>query len=67
MSAKRKRTMEDEDIAQELFLDSDSDDELTSHNSESDQDETQRDDKHWTDNTEFRHVVPVIHRFTEGS
>jgi hypothetical protein len=40
MTAKRKRTMEDEDIAQELLLDSDSDDELPSHDSDSDQDET---------------------------
>jgi hypothetical protein len=30
MSAKRRRTMEDEDIAQKLFLDSSSEDELMS-------------------------------------
>jgi hypothetical protein len=38
MSAKRRRrTLEDEDIVQKLFLDSDSKDELMSHDSDSDQ------------------------------
>jgi hypothetical protein len=41
MSAKRRRSMEDEDIAQELFLDSSLEDKLTSH--ESDQEETHQD------------------------
>jgi hypothetical protein len=40
MSAKRRkrrrRTMEDKDITQELFLDSSSEDELMSHDSDSD-------------------------------
>jgi hypothetical protein len=49
MSPKRRRTVEDEDIAQELFLNSDSEDELMSRNS--DQDKPQ-DDTQWTDNTE---------------
>jgi hypothetical protein len=40
---------EDEDIAQELFLDSDSDDSLPSHGS--DQEEMQRNDTQWTDKT----------------
>jgi len=39
--------MEDEDIAQELFLDSSSEDKLMSHDSDSDQDKTQ-----WTENTQ---------------
>jgi hypothetical protein len=41
MSAERRRTMEDEDIAQELFFDSSSEDKLMSHDSDSDQDEAQ--------------------------
>jgi hypothetical protein len=56
-----KRTVADKDIAQELFLDSDSEDELTSHDSDSDQDDTQ-----WTDNKRPRRGAPVIHRFTWG-
>jgi hypothetical protein len=36
MSAKRRRTMEDECIAQELFLDSDTEDIISSHDSDSD-------------------------------
>jgi acetyl-CoA carboxylase beta subunit len=42
MSARRRRrTVEDEDIAQELFLDSDKEDIILSHDSDSDQDKTQ--------------------------
>jgi hypothetical protein len=41
MSAERRKTMKDEDIAQELFLDSSSEDELMSHDSDNDQDESQ--------------------------
>jgi len=37
MSAKRRKTMEDKDIAQELFLDSSSEDKLMSHDNDSDQ------------------------------
>jgi hypothetical protein len=45
MSAKKRRTIEDKDIAQELFLDSSSEDENMSHDSDSDsnQDESQQD------------------------
>jgi len=38
MSAKRRKTMEEEDTTQELFLYSDSGDRLMSHNSDNDQD-----------------------------
>jgi hypothetical protein len=57
MSAKRRRTAEDKDIAQELFLDSSSEDEIMSHdnNGESDndsnQDESQQDNAEWRENT----------------
>jgi hypothetical protein len=40
---------EDEDIAQELFLDSDLEDSLPSHGS--DQEETQRNDTQWSNKT----------------
>jgi len=43
MSAKKRRTIEDKDIAQELFLDSSSEDENMSHDSDSNQDESQQD------------------------
>jgi hypothetical protein len=60
--------MEDEDIAQKLFLDSDSKDELTSQDSDSDsdsnQDKTRQNDKQQTDNTQSQCGAPVIHRFT---
>jgi hypothetical protein len=66
MSAKRRRrTMEDEDITQELFLDSSSEDKLMSHDSDSDQDESQ-DNTQQTENTQSQHGAPVIHRFTGG-
>jgi hypothetical protein len=58
MFAKRRRTMEDKDIIQELFLDSSSEDELASHDSYNDQDNTQ-----WTENTQSQHGAPVIYRF----
>jgi len=41
--------LEDEDITQELFLDSDSENKLRSH--DSDQDKTQQDDTQWTNKT----------------
>jgi hypothetical protein len=41
------------------FLDSDSEDEVMSHASDSDQDKTQ-----WTDNKQCQLGAPVIHRFT---
>jgi hypothetical protein len=44
-----KEEEEDEDIAQELFLDSDSEDSLPSHGS--DQEETQRNGTQWSDKT----------------
>jgi hypothetical protein len=50
MSAKSRRTMEDEDIAQELFLDSSSEDEIMSHDSDNNQDESQ-DNTEWRENT----------------
>jgi hypothetical protein len=61
MSAKR-RTMEDEDITQELFLDSDLEDKLISHYNDSDSDQ----DTQWTGNKQFHCGAPVIHRFTGG-
>jgi hypothetical protein len=66
MSAKRKRTMEDEDITQELFLDSSSEDKNMSHDSDSNQDESQQDDTEWRVNMQSGCGAPVIHRFTGG-
>jgi hypothetical protein len=68
MSAKRRRTMEDKDIAQKLFLDSSSEDENMSHDSDSDsnQDESQEDNTDWRENTQSGCGAPVIHRFIGG-
>jgi hypothetical protein len=76
MSARRKRTLEEEDIAQELFLDSDSDahdsedelwspDSVSDHDSdrESDRDGTRPGDAQWTNTRSWR-GAPIIHRFT---
>jgi hypothetical protein len=66
MSAKRRRTMEDEDIAQELFLDSSSEGENMSHDSDSNQDKSQQDNTEWREKTQSGRGAPVIHRFTGG-
>jgi hypothetical protein len=68
MSAKRRRTMEDKDIAQELFLDSSSEDENMPHDSDSDnnQGESQQDNTEWRENMQSGCGAPVIHRFTGG-
>jgi hypothetical protein len=65
MSAKRRRTMEDEDVAQELLLDSSSEGENMSY--DSDQDESQQDNTEWRENMQSGHGAPVIQRFTGGS
>jgi hypothetical protein len=37
-----------------------------SHDSDSDQDESQQGNTQWTENIQSRHGAPVIHRFTGG-
>jgi hypothetical protein len=66
-----KRRLQDEDIAQELILESDSDahiseDDISPPQSDSDEDRTDTGCRDWTNTIQSRPSVPVIHKFTGG-
>jgi hypothetical protein len=66
-----KRRLQDEDIAQELILESDpdthmSEDDISPPQSDSDEDWTNTGCSDWTNTTQSRHSAPVIHKFTGG-
>jgi hypothetical protein len=67
-----KRRLQDDDIAQELILESDSDahiaeDEISPPQSDNDTEEDDRTDtgcRDWTNTTQSRPSAPVTHKFT---
>jgi hypothetical protein len=64
-----KRRLQDEDIAQELILESDahiSEDDISPPHSDSDEDRTDIGCRDWTNTIQSRPSAPVIHKFTGG-
>jgi hypothetical protein len=66
-----KRRLQDEDIAQELILESDSDghiseDDISPPQSDTEQDRTDTGCRDWTNTIQSRPSAPVIHTFTGG-